>query len=146
MITPEKNNHEEDKTGIEGKTFIIKKKSVESYPAAYFEYFNDDNGSQELDIDNDDDKHDMSVVTMLENNDAISSLWEKDPRQYLNEGENSEEEIKTARISNPCTPIQDMDTIPSHIDTSFLWNDNSEKHILNNLFYGNYKQKSEGKK
>lgn len=120
MITPEKNKNDKDKTGIEGKTFIIKKKSVESYPAAYFEYFNNENDFQEHDVEYDDEKHDMSVVTMLENNEAISSLWEKDPRQFLNEGENSEEEIKTSRISNPCTPIQDMDTIPSHIDTSFL--------------------------
>lgn len=35
----------------------------------------------------------------------------------------SEEEIHTYRISNPTTPIQDLDQLPSEIDLSSLCND-----------------------
>lgn len=58
---------------------------------------------------------------MLEKDESniLNSLWEAehdmDPRE-----ETQEEEIHTYRVSNPCTPIDDLNAIPSEIDSSFL--------------------------
>lgn len=61
------NKEEEIKGELEGKTFIIKKKSCESYPAAYYEYFNQQEDS-DYDGPMSHEAHDNSVITMLENN------------------------------------------------------------------------------
>lgn len=122
------------------KTFIVKKKSQDSLPAAYFEYFNDDQeedasvGSEELELD-------RSMITTFENeNIAEISLWEKAPNSESKEaeGENSDEEIKTFRVSNNCTPIEELEGSKLQIDPIFLKSEDNKK-ILNNLFYGNYK-------
>ena len=146
---------EDQKEEIEGKTFIIKKKS--SYPSAYYEYFN-----QELDFSNqlyhselildgseesEDEHKDASMITMIEKHDYVNSnsLWEEDDDESKEENSESDEEVKTYRLSNPCTPIQDLEKVPVEIDNSFLIQDTKKKHIMNNLLYGNYMIKEEGK-
>lgn len=137
---------EETKWELEGKTFIIKKKSCESYPAAYYEYFNQQEDS-DYDGPQSEAAHDNSVITVLENNGwGRRSIWEEDNEENHSDLENdSIDDVKTYRISNSCTPIDDLDNIPSSINTSFLLKDNSKKHIINNLFYGNYRENPKSK-
>ena len=70
--------------------------------------------------------------------------WENDNDSNEGDNENSPEEIQTYRLSNPCTPIQDLENVPAKIDASFLNKDNKKQHIMNNLLYGNYDM-TEGK-
>lgn len=88
---------------------------------------------------------DNSIVTMLEKTEDISAdpLWDH-PLENTSKDEDrsySEEEIHTYRISNPTTPIQDLDQLPSEIDLSMLWNDPEKNHLINNLLYGNIQDK-----
>lgn len=92
-----------------------------------------------------------SIITMLEKDEdnILKTLWDADndmePRNEDGDN-NSEEEIHTYRISNPWTPIEDVNAIPSEIDASFLSHDDNKKHILNNLLYGNFKKNIEENK
>lgn len=78
----------------------------------------------------DSDPRDNSVITMLEKDEdnILKNLWEADndmePRNL--DEDNSEEEIHTYRISNPWTPIDDVNAIPSEIDASFLSQDDNK--------------------
>ena len=87
------------------------------------------------------------MITMVEkhNNSNPRSLWEEGEEDSKEDLEESEEEIQTYRLSNPWTPIQDLEKVPVEIDNSFLINDDKKKHIMNNMLYGNYLIKEESK-
>jgi len=86
------------------------------------------------------------MVTVLEKTDDGNNNWLWTQKQEMEtEGENSDEEIHTYRISNPTTPIQDLEKIPSEVDLTVLWDDTSGKHVMNNLLYGNFKKQFESK-
>jgi hypothetical protein len=120
----EKYFNEEDKFQVEGRTFVIKKKSRESYPAAYFEYFNNSNIAEDVSSEPFEERLDNSIVTMLEKTEdnSVDPLWSHSPKNALkdDDDDSSEEEIHTYRISNPTTPIQDLDQLPSEVDLSLL--------------------------
>uniref|UniRef100_A0A7S3J8V7 Uncharacterized protein n=1 Tax=Euplotes harpa TaxID=151035 RepID=A0A7S3J8V7_9SPIT len=116
--------------------------------AGYYEYFN-----EELEFsgrlyegysEQSEEEHDISLITMVEKAKCnYRSVWEGEGEIESKEAEqeNSEEEINTYRLSNPCTPIQDLEKIPDDLSPSFFDNDSKKKHIINNLFYGNYSEK-----
>jgi len=129
-----------DKTEIAGKTFIIKKnKEKNSLHSIYYEYFN-----EEIDhslISNDASNHeiDESIITMIEKQDAGSrSAPEID--QETEKEEDNEEEIQTFRVSNPVTPIPDLDK-NEEIDESRISVLLQKANYINNLLYGNFASK-----
>lgn len=137
MRSKEESKHEESKDLGGKNSCIIKPQNLSSFTPAYFEYFNDDGyvsdsrslGSEEM------NHLDVSIVTTFENTDVKEvSFWEKPPETE----ENSDEEIKTYRVSNNCTPIEDFEGAKLKIDSEFLAKAGNKK-LLNNLFYGNYK-------
>ena len=132
-----RNKEEESKTDIENTTFIVKKSLQNSFSDEYFEYSKNEEASFDCEL---------ISVEKSENNEKLTSIWEKDliSSSQEDEGENSYENIQTSRLSNNWTPLGNMDNTHLNINSSFLEQDHN-RHILNNLLYGNYKTKVKSK-
>lgn len=94
---------EEAKQAKGQHSLVIKKQNLTSFPPAYFEYFNDDEYDNDSpSICSEEMNLDTSIITTHENKDVNElSMWEKRPPSDSKEAEseNSDEEIKTARVS-----------------------------------------------
>lgn len=88
-----RNKEEESKTDIENTTFIVKKSLQNSFSDEYFEYSKNEEASFDCEL---------ISVEKSENNEKLTSIWEKDliSSSQEDEGENSYENIQTSRLSN----------------------------------------------
>lgn len=87
------------------------------------------------------------MVTVIEKQDKTNYKspwdWEGDDEQPESDNDNSLDQIKTYRLSNPWTPIQDLENVTVGFDRLFFNKDNNS-HIINNLLYGNFNISKEG--
>lgn len=87
------------------------------------------------------------MVTVIEKQDKeeYKSPWDgENDENGEGDHDTSQDQIKTYRVSNPCTPIQDLENVTVGIDRLLYNKDNDTHHLINNLFYGNFNFNSEG--